>query len=64
MPAAAITQAELTRAAKVARATGVAIVIEAKGKIYRVLPAAPDSDQDDRIASGENTCDVLFGVSD
>lgn len=42
-------QSELTRAAKVANATGVVIVIEADGVIYRISPAGVAVKDDDGL---------------
>lgn len=42
-------QSDLTRAAKVANATGVVIVIEAQGIIYRISPAGVAVKDDDGL---------------
>lgn len=55
-------QSDLTRAAKVANATGAVIVIEADGVIYRIAPAGDTLP----LGRGEREtaeCDRAFGVT-
>lgn len=58
-----LTPDQLAAAARVARAEGVVITIEAGGKVYRIAP--PDASLSPLTASEKDAaaCDQAFGLS-
>lgn len=56
-----VTEATLAKAARVATAEGVCIVIEAKGMVYRIAPVGLGSASEPNEREAEE-CDKAFGV--